>query len=60
MQAWGVPKPPLRPSLPTRGNTSSSQGTYVVIILYGLPREVQHSPWDYPLTKEVSNLEVGG
>lgn len=45
---------------PARGSTRGSHGTYVVVVLYGLPREVQHSPWDYPLTEEVSNLEVGG
>lgn len=59
-QAWGVPELPLRPPPPARGSTRGSHGTYVVVVLYGLPREVQHSPWDYPLTEEVSNLEVGG
>lgn len=45
---------------PPPGDPQGLPPTYVVIILYGLPCEVQHSPRDYPLTKEVSDFKVRG
>lgn len=60
VQAWAFPsRRSLRTSMPTRGSPRGAPATYVVLILYGLPCEVQHGPWDYPLPEEVSNLEVG-
>lgn len=61
VQAWASPsRCPLRTALPPEASPQGTLATYVVLILYGLPCEVQHGPRDYPLPKEVSNLEVGG
>lgn len=63
-----------RPSAPdTRGPPGCCSGcptppegapepasTYAVVVLYGLPREVEHGPRDYPLAEEVSDLKVRG
>lgn len=58
-QAWAFPScRSLRTSLPARGSPRGAPATYVVLVLYGLPREVQHGSWDYPLPEKVSNLEV--
>lgn len=56
-----VPSPPSNPQGELRHTTGGSfRGTYIVIVFHSLPSEVQHGPWHYPLTEEVSDLKVRG
>lgn len=53
----------LLPPVPRRRAQVSGwgpQATYVVIILYRLPGEVEHSARDYPLAEEVADFKVRG
>lgn len=45
---------------PKHQHSAPPHATYVVLVLYGLAREVQHGPRHDPLTEEVANLKVGG
>lgn len=53
----------LLPPVPRRRAQVSGwgpQATYVVIILYRLPGEVEHGARDYPLAEEVADFKVRG
>lgn len=53
--------PGLQSALPGRvDGHPRPQATYVVVVLDGLPREVEHGARHNPLTEEVSDLKVRG